>query len=95
LATKELAVASWQRAVSHFLFRQGIFERKKNNNNKTPVFPQPHYFSVFPRWKIKLKGRHFDSVDAIEAESRTVLNTLTEHVFQDEFKNGRSAGNDA
>jgi hypothetical protein len=29
----------------------------------------------------------------IEAESQAVLNTLTEHDFQDAFKNGRSAGN--
>jgi hypothetical protein len=30
-----------------------------------------------------------------EAESRAVLNTLTEHCFQDAYKNGRRAGNDA
>jgi hypothetical protein len=29
----------------------------------------------------------------IEAESQAVLNSLTEHGFQDTFKNGRSAGN--
>jgi hypothetical protein len=27
--------------------------------------------------KIKLKGRHFDTIDVIEGESQTVLNTLT------------------
>jgi hypothetical protein len=37
--------------------------------------------------KIKLKGRHFDTTEVIEAESQTVLNTLTEHHFQDAFKN--------
>jgi hypothetical protein len=42
---------------------------------------------------IKLKGRHFDTVEVMEAESQEVLNTLTEHGFQDAFKNGRSAGN--
>jgi hypothetical protein len=31
----------------------------------------------------------------MEAESQAVLNSLTEHDFQDEFKNGRSAGNGA
>jgi predicted ABC-type exoprotein transport system permease subunit len=36
--------------------------------------------------KIKLDGRHFDTFEVIEADSRTVLNTLTEHVFQDVFK---------
>jgi hypothetical protein len=28
-----------------------------------------------------------------KAESQAVLNTITEHDFQDEFKNGRSSGN--
>jgi hypothetical protein len=45
--------------------------------------------------KIKLKGRHFGRTEVIEAESQTMLNTLTEHDFQDAFKNGRRAGNDA
>jgi hypothetical protein len=36
--------------------------------------------------KIKVKGRHFDTVEMIEAESQAVLNTLTEHDFQDAFK---------
>jgi hypothetical protein len=31
----------------------------------------------------------------IVAESQAVLNVLTEHDFQDAFKNSRSAGNDA
>jgi hypothetical protein len=45
--------------------------------------------------KIKLKGRHFDAVEVIEAKSQAALNTLTEQDFQDAFKNGRSAGNSA
>jgi hypothetical protein len=36
--------------------------------------------------KIKLKGRHFDTTEVIEAESHAVLNTLTEHDFQNAFK---------
>jgi hypothetical protein len=42
--------------------------------------------------EIKLKGRHFDIVEVMEAELQAVLNTLTEHGFQDAFKNGRNAG---
>jgi hypothetical protein len=45
--------------------------------------------------KIKLKGPHFDTVEVIKTESQAVLNSLTEHDFQDAFKNGRSAGNGA
>jgi predicted helicase len=37
--------------------------------------------------KIKLKGHHFDTIEVMEAESQAVLNTLTEHDFQDAFKN--------
>jgi hypothetical protein len=48
--------------------------------------PQPLYFSLFSRLKIKLNGRHFDKTEAIEAESQAVLNTLTEQDFQDAFK---------
>jgi hypothetical protein len=35
--------------------------------------------------KIKLKDRHLDT-EVIEAETQVVLNTLTEHDFQDAFK---------
>jgi hypothetical protein len=41
--------------------------------------------------KIKHEGRHFDTIEVIKAESQAVLNTLTEHDFQDAFKNGRGA----
>jgi hypothetical protein len=56
------------------------------------VVPCPPYFSLFPQFKIKLKGHHFDTIEVIEAESQAVLNTLTEHDFQDAFKSDRSAG---
>jgi hypothetical protein len=35
----------------------------------------------------ELKGRHLNTTEVIEAESQAVLNTLTEHDFQDAFKN--------
>jgi hypothetical protein len=36
---------------------------------------------------MKLNGRHFDTVEVIEAESQAVLNSLTAHDFQDAFEN--------
>jgi hypothetical protein len=39
------------------------------------------YFPLFPRLKIKPKGRHFDTSEVIAAESQAVLNT--EHDFLD------------
>jgi hypothetical protein len=50
------------------------------------VLPHPSYFSLFPRLKIKLRDRHFDTPEVMEAESQAVPNTLTDHDFQDEFK---------
>jgi hypothetical protein len=44
---------------------------------------------------MKLKGRHFDTIQMMETESQAVLNTLAEHDFQDAFQNGRRAGNGA
>jgi uncharacterized alkaline shock family protein YloU len=38
-------------------------------------------------------GCHFDTTKVIEAELQVAPNTITEHDFQDAFKNGRSAGN--
>jgi hypothetical protein len=39
--------------------------------------------------KIQLKGHHFDTNEVIEAESQAVLNTITEHNFQDAFTKWR------
>jgi hypothetical protein len=64
-------------------------------NNMTVIRHAP-YFSLFPQLKIKLKVYNFDTSGVIDAESQVVLNTLTEHNFQDTLKkNGRSAENGA
>jgi hypothetical protein len=44
---------------------------------------------LFPQLKTKLKCGHFDRSEMTEAESQAVLNTLTEHGFQDAFKKGQ------
>jgi hypothetical protein len=54
-------------------------------NNMT-VVSHPPYFPLFPRLKIKLKGRHVDTVEVIEAESQAVLNTVTEHTSRKHLK---------
>ncbi|PNF22514.1 hypothetical protein B7P43_G14380 [Cryptotermes secundus] len=41
----------------------------------------PCDFFLFPKMKIKLKGRRFDTVEEIQAETQTVLNTLTKKGF--------------
>ncbi|PNF23921.1 hypothetical protein B7P43_G12846 [Cryptotermes secundus] len=65
--------------------------------NKMAVVPHPPYspdlapcdFFLFPKMKINLKGRGFDTVEEIQAEMQTVLNTLTKKDFQDAFQKGQ------
>jgi hypothetical protein len=80
-----MAVASRKRTASRFFFHQGIFTK----NNMTIVLTRLTF--LFPRLQIKLKGRHFDTIEVIEAESQAVQNNLTEN----DLKNDRSSGNGA
>jgi hypothetical protein len=88
---RNMYVASRQRAASHF-FTTRKFLPKSN----ATIVPYSLHLSLFPRLEIKLKGRHFDTIEVMEAESQAVLNTLTEHDFQDASKKiNRSSGNGA
>jgi hypothetical protein len=42
----------------------------------------PCDFFLFPKMKLKLKGRRFDRVEKIQRESQNVLGTLREQNFQ-------------
>jgi hypothetical protein len=46
--------------------------------------PHPLHFSVSP-----IKGRHFETIDVVEAESQAVLNIFTEHNLQDAIRKWR------
>jgi predicted DNA-binding helix-hairpin-helix protein len=72
--TKELAFALRQCTISRFLFQQGIFDQKQHD-----CCPPATLLSLFPRFKIKLKDRHFYPIEVNKAESQAVLNTPTEH----------------
>jgi hypothetical protein len=76
---------------SHASFLTWEFFTKKQHDCHAPPST---YFCLFRQLKMKLKGCHFDTFEVIEADLQAVLNTLTEHDFQDAFKNGRSAVND-
>jgi hypothetical protein len=72
-----------------------VFTRGFLTKNNMTIFLHAPYFSLFPRFKTKLRGRHFDTAEVIEAEPQAVLNSLTEHYLQAALKNARSAGNGA
>jgi hypothetical protein len=46
----------------------------------------PCEFFLFPKIKLKLKGRRFVTTGEIQAESQRVLDTLTEKEFQEAFQ---------
>jgi hypothetical protein len=43
-------------------------------------------FFLFSKIKLRLKGRRFDTIEMIQAESQRVLDTVTEKDFQEAFK---------
>jgi hypothetical protein len=49
----------------------------------------PCDFSLFPKMKLKLKGRRFDTNEEIQAESQRMTDTLTEKDFQEAFQKWR------
>jgi hypothetical protein len=63
---------------------------------KIAVIPHPQFssdmapsdFFLFPKMKLKLKGRRFDTTEEIQAESQRVLHIVTED-FQEAFQKRR------
>jgi hypothetical protein len=58
---------------------------------RTPYSPDlaPCDFFLFPRMKLKLKGRRFDTNEIIQAESQRMLDILTENKSQEMFQKWR------
>jgi hypothetical protein len=44
---------------------------------------------LFPKMKLKLKGRRFDTIEEIHAESRRGIDTLKEKDLQEAFQKQR------
>jgi len=63
-------------------------------HNSIIALPQPPYspdmapcdFFLFPKMKLQLKGRRFDTVEEIQQESQNVLGRLREQDFQHAFQ---------
>jgi hypothetical protein len=49
----------------------------------------PCDFFLFPKMKLKLKGRWFDTIEEIQGEWQRVLDSLTEKDFQYAFQKWR------
>jgi hypothetical protein len=47
---------------------------------------------LFQKIKLKVKGRRFEIIGGIQAESQRVLDTLTENDFLEAFQNGGDGG---
>jgi hypothetical protein len=60
------------------------FKRIRTVFRRLPQVPSD--FLLFPKIKIKLKGRRFDTFEDIQAETRMVLNTKTKKHFQVAFQ---------
>jgi hypothetical protein len=52
----------------------------------------PCDFALFPKLKMKLKGRHFETVSDIQRELRVVPNSIKENDFHDAFEEWKNNG---
>jgi hypothetical protein len=58
------------------------------------IFPHPPYspdlalcdFDLFPKLKMKVKGRRFETVSEIQRESQAVLGSIKENEFHGPFE---------
>jgi hypothetical protein len=61
---------------------------------KMAIIPQPPYlldlascdFGLFPKLKMKLKGRRFETVSVIQRESQAALDSIKENDFHGAFE---------
>ena len=83
------------KAPAHRSFKVSQFLAK---NNMT-VIPHPPYspdlapcdFFLFPKLKLRMKGRRFDTIEEIQEESQRVLTQLQKGTSRDSSKHGRKA----
>lgn len=81
---KKLAVSSRESTVPRFLFTMEFLTNKQHDCAPVPTlftWPTHLWLICFPYWRCAIL--------------QVVLSILTEHYFQDAFKDGRNAGNGA
>ena len=75
-------------------FHTSLLVRQFLSNKNITVCPHPRYslelvpcnFWLFPKVKITMKGKHFESIQDIEATTTAQLKTLTKEDFQNCFR---------
>jgi hypothetical protein len=63
-------------------------------NNNMVIVPHPPYppdlapcgFDLFPKLKMKLKGRRFETVSDVQRESQAILDSIKENDFHGAFE---------
>ena len=76
-ARTDLAASPWQCPVSHFRPHPPVSGEKQNCCYPPPTI-LPWFgtlWLLFPKMKLKLKGRRFDTIEEIQVESQRVLDT--------------------
>jgi hypothetical protein len=73
---------------SSVLTQQFLAKYKMTVISHPPCSPElePYDFFLFPKIKLKLIGRRFDTIEESQAQSQRVLDTLTEKDFQEAFQ---------
>jgi hypothetical protein len=79
----EKGTASVQQRVEAF---SGETQNGCHPHAQYPPDLAPCDIFLFPKIKLKLKGRRFDTIEEIQAESQRVLYALTEKDFQEAFQ---------
>jgi len=80
-----------------FTMKISVLTQQFMAKNKMAAILHPPYsldlapcdFFLFPKTELKPKGRRFDTIDEIQAESQTALDTLIEKDFQEAFQTWR------
>jgi hypothetical protein len=80
----------WDNAPTHTSLKTTEFV----TNNNTVIVPYPPYsqhvapchFTLFPKLKMKLKGRRFETVSDIQRESQVVLDSIEKNDFHGAFE---------
>jgi hypothetical protein len=82
---QQLVSLPWQSARSHITRCSKIPDCQKHYSDSPPPYSPdlaPWDFFLFPKMKLRLKGRRFDTTEEIHAESQEVVDTLTFQNFQ-------------